>query len=262
MDINDGSINNSTDAKANNVLYQDVLPGGAHWSMLMRRGTQLTLIDQNGGANVGMMMFNPADKLERYNAPDTLKCQHTFKLTQGHCLYSDMGRIFCSVVEDSVGWHDTVGGFLSDELLKEKYQVKSYQDSRNDWTLSAEHAFSVELAKYELGQRDYAANLNLFSALVVDEQGNMSFREDNSKAGDLIRLRFEMDTLVVLNTCPHPMDPSSEYPKRAVAYQIALADSIAEDDECMNSCEENKRGFENNRLYHIGLPTMNMGGMA
>ena len=35
--------------------------------------------------------------LERYNAPDTLKCQQTFRLTAGHCLYSDMGRIFCSV---------------------------------------------------------------------------------------------------------------------------------------------------------------------
>ena len=39
-----------------------------------------------------------------------LKCQHTFKLTQGHCLYSDMGRIFCSIVSDTSGWHDTVCG--------------------------------------------------------------------------------------------------------------------------------------------------------
>ena len=50
-----------------------------------------------------MLLYNPQDKLERYNAPDTLKCQHTFKLTRGHCLYSDMGRIFCSIIEDSLG---------------------------------------------------------------------------------------------------------------------------------------------------------------
>ena len=48
-----------------------------------------------------MLFYNPDNLLERYNAPDTLKCQHTFKLTRGNCLYSDMGRVFCSIVEDT-----------------------------------------------------------------------------------------------------------------------------------------------------------------
>lgn len=92
------------------LLYEDTLPGGKHWSFTVKRGTLLRLIDVEGGANAGMLFHNPANLLERYNAPDTLKCQHTFKLTRGNCLYSDMGRIFCSIVEDSVGWHDTVCG--------------------------------------------------------------------------------------------------------------------------------------------------------
>ena len=78
----------------NAVLYQDRIPGGAHWSLLMRQGTSLRLIDEEGGANVGMLFYNPLEKLERYNAPDTLKCQHTFKLTRGPCLYSEMGQKF------------------------------------------------------------------------------------------------------------------------------------------------------------------------
>jgi uncharacterized protein YcgI (DUF1989 family) len=79
------------------LLYEDTLAGGCHWSLRMRRGTTLRLIDVEGGANLGMLFYNPDNLLERYNAPDTLKCQHTFKLTRGHCLYSDMGRIFCSI---------------------------------------------------------------------------------------------------------------------------------------------------------------------
>ncbi|MGB5280134.1 MAG: DUF1989 domain-containing protein, partial [Arenicellales bacterium] len=67
------------------VLYEDTIPGGAHWSMLMRQGMILRLVDREGGANAGMLFFNPTDHLERYNAPDTLKCQHTFKLGKGHC---------------------------------------------------------------------------------------------------------------------------------------------------------------------------------
>jgi urea carboxylase-associated protein 2 len=233
-------------------LYEDTIPGGAHWSMLIRKGTTLRLIDQQGGANLAMLMYNPTEKLERYNAPDTLKCQHTFKLTKGHCLYSDMGHIFCSIVDDSLGWHDTVGGNLSNKLMAKKWGVKNYQDNGNDWTISGDHAFMVELAKYGLTKRDMAANLNLFSKVATDDDGNLSFVENHSKAGDFIDLRFEMDTLVLFHTCPHPMNTATEYPKKPVTYQLRKSASITEDDECMNACAENQRGFKNNFLYHIG----------
>ena len=104
--------------EAGTVLYDDRLNGGCHWSMIMRKGTSLRLIDEQGGANVGMLFYNPVNMLERYNAPDTLKCQHTFKLTKGNCLYSDMGRIFCSIVEDSVGWHETVCGNITKQIVR------------------------------------------------------------------------------------------------------------------------------------------------
>ena len=58
-------------------IYEDTLGGGCHWSMRVKKGTLLTLTDVKGGANVGMLFYNPYDLLEKYNAPDTLKCQHT-----------------------------------------------------------------------------------------------------------------------------------------------------------------------------------------
>ncbi|OYY75399.1 MAG: urea carboxylase [Gammaproteobacteria bacterium 28-57-27] len=231
------------------MIYEDLIPGGAHWSLEMTKGTQLVLIDETGGANVGMLFFNPRNPLERYNAPDTLKCQHTFKLTRGHCLYSDMGRIFCSIVADTVGWHDTVGGNLSKQKLREKWGERRYQEARNDWTLSGVDSFLVELAKYGLGKKDMAANLNLFSKLAVEDDGTLVFVEQHSAAGDQIALRFEMDTLVIFHTCPHPMNPAATYPKKPVRYQIWAADPVADDDLCMNSRVENQRGFQNTELY-------------
>ncbi|MEE4278403.1 MAG: urea amidolyase associated protein UAAP1 [Halieaceae bacterium] len=233
------------------MMFEDRIAGGSHWSLLMRRGTILRLTDLRGGANVGMLFYNPADKLERYNAPDTLKCQHTFKLTRGHCLYSDMGRIFCSITEDSLGWHDTVGGNLSEQGLQEKYAVRSYQEARNDWTLSGEHCFGVELAKHGLGERDLAANLNLFSKVATDDDGSMRYVENHSPAGSTVDLRFEMDTLVLFHTCPHPMNPAPDYPRKPIQYQIRKAKPVAPDDFCMNSREENIRGFQNNAIYHL-----------
>lgn len=235
------------------LLHEDRLAGACHWSLRMRKGTALRLIDEEGGANVGMLFYNPDNLLERYNAPDTLKCQHTFKLSKGNCLYSDMGRIFCSIVDDSVGWHETVCGNTTREIIKQKWGEHSYQDYRNDWYQDGYNSFLVELAKYGLGKKDMAANLNLFSKVEVDDSGNLSYEPNNSKAGDFIELRFEMDTLVLLHTCPHPLNPADDYPRKAIVYQIHESAPVQEDDYCLNFRPENQRGFKNNEIYHLGL---------
>lgn len=233
-------------------IYRDTLPGGKHWSLVMRRGTALKLVDVEGGANVGMLFYNPANLLERYNAPDTLKCQHTFKLTKGHCLYSDMGRIFCSVVADTGGWHDTVCGNSTRALVAARWGGATYQAARNDWQQNGHDSFLVEAAKYGLGRRDLAANINWFSKVAVADDGRMTFDAGAARAGAAVVLRFEMDTLVLLHTCPHPLDPSPVYPRKPVNYEIGPAPPVAADDACLNSAPENGRGFENNRLFHVG----------
>ena len=234
------------------ILYTDKIPAASHWSLRMKKGTALRITDIDGGANVGMLFYNPENLLERYNAPDTLKCQHTFKLTKGNCLYSDMGRIFCSIVEDSVGWHETVCGNTTRKIVSEKWGEHNYQDYHNEWQQNGYDCFLVELAKYGLDKRDMTSNLNLFSKVQVDGQGNLQYNQTNSKAGDYIELRFEMDTLVLMHTCPHPLNPASEYPRKAIEYQIRVSAPVSERDYCKNFRPENQRGFKNNELYHLG----------
>ena len=65
-------------------FWQETVPGGCHWSGIVRRGTTLRLTDMNGRANAAMLFYNQEEKLERYNMADTLKSQHTFYLTEGH----------------------------------------------------------------------------------------------------------------------------------------------------------------------------------
>ncbi len=233
--------------------YQTHLPGGQHWSLRLRRGTTMKLTAGAADANVGLLFYNPENLLERLNLPDTLKCQHTFKLTAGHCLYSDMGRIFASIVADDLGWHDSVGGNLHARHMVEKgWQPVSFQAALNDRTQTGHDSFLIELAKYGLGARDLAANLNLFSKVEADDDGRLTFVPGHCKAGDSVTLRFEMDTLVALHTCPHPLDPASEYPKRGVDIELGTAAAVTEDDLCYRHCDENARGFANNRLYHLG----------
>lgn len=238
----------------NNIVeYTTEIPGASHWSLRVRKGLQLRLTDIEGGANLGMLFYNPENLLERYNAPDTLKAQHTFKLTTGNCLYSDMGRVFCSITEDSLGWHETVCGNSTEQSVNQRFGQQTYQQAGNDWHQNGYDAFLVELAKYGLGKKDMAANLNLFSKVAVDERGNIGYIEQHSKSGDHIVLRFEMDTLVIMHTCPHPLHPVGAYPRKPVQISIEQAAKLASDDLCLNHCAENVRGFENNRLYQLGL---------
>lgn len=229
----------------------DIAPSG-HWSLRLRRGTRMRLTDLEGGANVGMLFYNPENLLERYNAPDTLKCQHTFRLTRGNCLYSDMGRIFASIVEDSLGWHETVCGNSRADQVAERWGGRDYQHDRNDWHQNGHDAFLVELAKYGLDRADMAANINWFSKVVTDAEGNMTLAEGHSTPGSQVTLRFEMDTLVVLHTCPHPLNMADSYPRKPVRIELGRAEPVREDDICLNHCPENRRGFQNNALYYFG----------
>ena len=122
------------------TFYTTTIPGNAHWSLEVRRGTFLKITDLEGGANVGMLFYNPRNLLEKYNAPDTLKCQHTFKLQRGNCLYSDMGRVFASITEDysangESNWHDTICGNSNAEQIEKKFGKRDYQKDRNSCLL-------------------------------------------------------------------------------------------------------------------------------
>jgi hypothetical protein len=232
------------------VLWSDEVPAGAHWSCILRRGQTLRVTDVEGGANVAMLFYNLEEKLERYNMADTLKAQHTAYLTRGDVCYSDMGRVMCSITDDTCGWHDTICGVSNAAMVHAKYGEARYQEHRNDYHKNGYDSLVNELGKFGLGKRDLVANLNLFSKVTVDDSGALDFQPGNSKAGDRIDLRFEMPCLVVLSTCQHPLDPAPEYRPRPVTLTAWRSGPAPQDDPCRNRCPENQRGFINTeRLY-------------
>lgn len=232
--------------------YSTVMDSGKHWSIRLRKGLSLTLTDLDGGANVGMVLYNSDNLLERYNAPDTLKCQHTFHLTQGHCLHSDMGHVLASVLRDSGEGHETICGNSSKAGVEQQFGGRSYQQDRNRWRQNGQDAFLVELTKYGLGRADLPANINWFNRCSISDTGELGLSGDSSDAGSSVTLRMDMDCLVIMHTCPHPLAAGTEYPEYSVSVSIADALPVTMDDPCINSCDENRRGFANNRLYHLG----------
>lgn len=232
------------------TLYEELVPGGGHTSFILKRGQLLRLTDLEGGANVSLLMFNAHEKSERLNLPDTLKCQHTAKLTAGHCLYSDMGRVLACITADTCGWHDSFGGVLNADEVAEKYGQGRYQELRNGFFRNGTDNLLVEMGKWNLNLQDLLMTLNLFSKVTVDANGSFGFESGNSKAGDYLELYAPMDTLVVLTSLQHPMDPNPEYAPKPVQLSWHRVDSDGISVLCRTSRPENARGFHNTeRLY-------------
>ncbi len=225
------------------AILDTVLAPGAGWSRVCRRGTALTLVDLEGGANVAALLYRAADELERYCMPDTLKAQHVSRLTSGVALYSDMGRVLASIIADTCGWHDTITGHSTGAILAERWGERNYQQARNGWRRSARDTLLVELAKHGLGARDIVANVNFFTKVGIGEDGELAFVSGHSSPGASVTLRFELDTLLVLTSTPHPLDPVPEWSARPVRLVLEPLAPAGDQDPVRRACPENERGF-------------------
>jgi urea carboxylase-associated protein 2 len=232
----------------NEPIVSERLRGGQMWSRVLRRGQRLRLVDVDGGATLAALFYNADDPSERYNMPDTLKAQQIARLTRGFVLYSDMGRVLCSVVEDQVGWHDTITGHGTREQMLARYGSGAYQKLRNDFYRNTRDNFITELGKYDLGKRDLGPNVNFFVKVTADEEGTLTWVE-NKKPGAFVELRAELNTLVVLSNTPHPLDPAPTYSPKPVGLEVRPGAPAGPDDPCRRSRQENERGFKLTELY-------------
>ena len=229
-------------------LWQDAIQPGASWALILRRGRVLRLQALEAGANCAALFYNFDCTVERYNMPDTLKAQHTAHLSKNFVIYSDMGRVLCSIAGDTCGWHDPLGGFNDAAAVAAKYGAANYQQHRNAWHRNTHDNLLAEASKYGLSLRDLGPTVNFFSKVRVEPDGRMQFVPGNAKPGDTVDLRAEMNLLVLLDTGQHPLDPDPQYNPKAVGISIWPA-AAAADDPCRKFRPENERGFLNTERY-------------
>jgi urea carboxylase-associated protein 1 len=196
------------------VVDDRTLAPGSEWSGIVRRGQVLRIVDLEGRQAVDFLCYSAADPSERYNAADTMKVAGTIALTTGHRLLSDMGRPLFTIVADTVGRHDTIGGCCSAESNELRYGVRGTPNCRDNF-LSA-------LARFGLGKKDIVANVNFFMSVPVAPDGAMLIAEGESRPGDHVDLRAETDVLVAVSNCPQIYNPASggrPTPVRLVTYE-------------------------------------------
>ncbi|PWR21861.1 urea amidolyase associated protein UAAP1 [Zavarzinia compransoris] len=221
---------------SNLVRQREEIPGGWYWTARLARGERLRLVNTQATPGVAVFLWNAADTSERYNSADTMKLQWTAALPRGRVLFSDMGRVLASVVEDTVGAHDSVVGGSTPASNLRRYGDAALRNTQENMRLAA--------SKFGLGKRDLAPVISFFSPVYVKEDGSFGWRDDVLAAGDFVELRAEMDLLVAISNCPHPFSPGA-YAPQAIEAVIWQGPSPAGDDICRTATAEAVRGFEN-----------------
>ncbi len=221
---------------ANLIVKTETIPGGWGSSFTVPRGQTMRIANPDATPGVSILLYNAKDPSERFNAGDTVKVQWSARLGKGMVLFSDMGRVLASLTDDSFGFNDALTGGSSPQTNAEKYGNATLRNTRENFVLLA--------AKHGLGRADVPPCLTLFAPVVVDEAGKFFWSQQSPASDAYVDLRAEMDLLVFVSNCPHPLSPGHYEPK-PINVLLWQSPAPAEDDPCRTLTEEARRGFDN-----------------
>jgi len=189
--------------------YDFTLPAGEPWLHEIKKGQTLRIVDLEGNQAVDTLFFNARDPQERYSAQDTIRRQGGIYLTTGTALISNEGKTMLTIVADTCGRHDTLGGACAAESNSVRYaRDKKFMHSCRD-------NFLIALARwgqpYGLTKRDIPSNINFFMNVPVTADGGLTFEDGVSAPGKYVELRAEMDVIVLISNCPQLNNPCNAY---------------------------------------------------
>jgi len=198
------------------AITDERVPPNASWSGDVAAGQVLTIVDVGGNQSADCLIYNARDPDERYSVPDTLAWQGNAYVRTGTVLRSNEGRPLMTVVANSCGRHDTIGGACSKEsnTLRYGHHVMFHHGCREN--------FLSEGSRHGLGVRDLVSNLNWFMNVPVEPDGALGIVDGISGPGKRVAVRAEMDVLVVVSNCPQMNNPCNDFnptPLRMIVVQ-------------------------------------------
>lgn len=190
------------------AVIDEVCPAGEPWMKSIRKGQVLRILDLEGNQAVDTLFYSAADPEERYSAVDTIQRQAALYLTTGTQLISTEGNPMLTIVADTCGRHDTLGGACAQESNTVRYALeKRYMHACRDNFVSAiQHDHEHHMTK-----RDITHNINFFMNVPVTPQGGLTFEDGISAPGKYVELRAEMDVVCLISNCPQLNNPCNAY---------------------------------------------------
>ena len=189
------------------ACHDQTLDSGAGWTHILHEGQTFRIVDLEGNQAVDTLFYNADDPTDRYSAVDTVREQGNLYLSTGTRLLSSEGNLLLTIVADTCGRHDTLGGACAAESNQVRYALdKKYMHSCRDSFLCALSCHTRDMTK-----RDLTANINFFMNVPVTPAGKLTFEDGISAAGRYVELQAAMDVRILISNCPQLNNPCNGY---------------------------------------------------
>ncbi|HEX7671365.1 MAG TPA: urea amidolyase associated protein UAAP2 [Polyangiaceae bacterium] len=189
------------------AVLDETVGSGLGFTHVVKKGQVFRIVDLEGNQAVDTLFYSAEDASERYSAVDTIREQGNIYLTTGTRLLSTERRVLMTIVADTCGRHDTVGGACAAESNQVRYAIdKKYMHSCRD-------TFLLTIATECEGMtiRDLTANVNFFMNVPVTADGGLTFEDGVSGPGRYVEMRAETDVRVLISNCPQLNNPCNAY---------------------------------------------------
>jgi urea carboxylase-associated protein 1 len=189
------------------AAYRLVIEAGDPWIREIKRGQFFRIVDLEGNQAADTLFYDARDPAERYSASDTIRHQSALYLTTGTRLMSTAGNALLTIVADTCGRHDTLGGACSRESNTMRYAAdKEPMHACRDSFIRGAQSW-----RPELGKRDIACNINFFMNVPVTPDGLLTFEDGVSGPGRYVEMRAERDVIALISNCPQLNNPCNGY---------------------------------------------------
>ena len=189
------------------AVYDQIVPAGEPWIHEIRQGQYFRIVDMAGNQAADTLFFNAHDYEERYSAQDTIRAQGNIYLTTGTQLMSSQGHVLLTIVADTCGRHDTLGGACATESTMVRYGIETR------FMHACRQSFVKAVIDWGRGleKRDITHNINFFMNVPVTPDGRLTFADGVSGPGKYVEMRAEMDVLALISNCPQLNNPCNAY---------------------------------------------------
>lgn len=203
------------------AVVDATVPAGEPWIGVVKKGQVFRIEDVEGNQAADTFFFNAHDYEDRYSAQDTIRAQGNIYLTTDTQLLSTEGNVLLTIVADTCGRHDTLGGACAMESNMVRYAIEKR------FMHACRQSFVKAVIEYDraLSKRDIGHNINFFMNVPVTPEGGLKFDDGVSGPGKYVEMRAEMDVLAVISNCPQLNNPCNAYNPTPV--RVLIWDGVA-----------------------------------
>jgi urea carboxylase-associated protein 1 len=189
------------------AMYRHVINAGDPWIHEIKKGQYFRIVDLHGNQAVDTLFYNSHDYSDRYSAQDTIRAQRNIYLTTGTKLMSTAGTVLLTIVADTCGRHDTLGGACANESNMVRYAI----EKRHMHACRSSFLKAVIEWDHGMSKRDIPSNINFFMNVPVTPEGKLTFEDGISDPGKYVEMRAETDVLALISNCPQLNNPCNAY---------------------------------------------------